>query len=183
MWKKGRQHTGYDVFTLWSKFNVDMHIIRYNDGNYIPPHTDKVEGKRHYRINVVLKKPVNGGQYVGDSIWNWKNRVIFFRPDIHEHSITACTGGRLVLSVGWTRHAAEADQMAAVQQDGWAIRHIKNPSIEVQLAAVQQNGHAIKYITNPSTEVSICAIESILVDVLVVEKSHRMLIENIMIST
>ena len=40
------------------------------------------------------------------------------------------------------------EQLDAVQYDGNAIRHIKNPSEEVQLAAVQQYGYAIKYIEN-----------------------------------
>jgi len=43
-------------------------------------------------------------------------------------------------------------QMAAVQQDGLAIKYIKNPSHEVQMAAVQQNGRAIKWIKNPNPE-------------------------------
>jgi hypothetical protein len=46
--------------------------------------------------------------------------------------------------------SSEQVQLAAVQQDGWAIEHIKNPSERVQMAAVQQNGDAIYYIKNPA---------------------------------
>ena len=44
-----------------------------------------------------------------------------------------------------------------VQQDGYAIEFIENPSMEVQLAAVQQNGRAIQCIENPSEEVQLIA--------------------------
>ena len=37
-----------------------------------------------------------------------------------------------------------------VQRNWYAIRHIKNPSMEVQLAAVRQYERAIYYIKNPS---------------------------------
>ena len=50
-------------------------------------------------------------------------------------------------------------QLAAVQQDGWAIQYITNPSIPVQLAAVQQNGRAIQYITNPTIPVQLAAVQ------------------------
>ena len=45
------------------------------------------------------------------------------------------------------------EQLTAVQQNGYAIRYIENPSIEVRLAAVQQDGTAIRWIKHPSEEV------------------------------
>jgi prephenate dehydratase len=51
-------------------------------------------------------------------------------------------------------------QMAAVQQNGWAIRFINNPPPKVQMAAVQQYGEAIHYIKNPSPEVQMAAVQS-----------------------
>ena len=45
-----------------------------------------------------------------------------------------------------------------VRLNGYAIRYIKNPSLEIQLAAVQQNGYAIKYIENPFEEVQLEAV-------------------------
>jgi hypothetical protein len=40
-------------------------------------------------------------------------------------------------------------QLAAVQQNGFAIQYVKNPSEQVQLAAVRQNPRTIRYIKNP----------------------------------
>ena len=55
--------------------------------------------------------------------------------------------------------ASEAQQLAAVQQDGYTIHYIKNPSPAVQLAAVQQRGRAIYYIKNPSPAVQLAAVQ------------------------
>ena len=44
-----------------------------------------------------------------------------------------------------------------VQRNWYAIRHIKNPSMEVQLAAIRQNGDAIRSIKNPSEEIKLIA--------------------------
>ena len=52
----------------------------------------------------------------------------------------------------------EARQLAAVQQDGHAIKYIKNPSLAVQLAAVQQDGRAIQHIENPTEAVQLVAV-------------------------
>jgi len=41
-------------------------------------------------------------------------------------------------------------QLAAVNQNGYIIDYIKNPSIGVQLAAVNQNGFAISKIPHPT---------------------------------
>ena len=44
-----------------------------------------------------------------------------------------------------TEYNTLAKQLAAVRLDGWAIKHIKKPSEEVQLAAVREKGWAIVY--------------------------------------
>ena len=68
---------------------------------------------------------------------------------------------RYVVSVG-ERHGPQPFPpiiaMAAVNQDGWAIQNIKNPSEAVQLAAVKQSGSAIQYIKNPSEAVQQAAV-------------------------
>ena len=48
--------------------------------------------------------------------------------------------------------------LAAVEQNGYAIRHIKNPSEEVQLAAVKKNGHIIRFIKETSELVNLEAV-------------------------
>ncbi len=44
------------------------------------------------------------------------------------------------------------------EQNGYAIRNIKNPSEKAKLAAVKQNGKAILFINNPSEEVQLAAV-------------------------
>lgn len=56
-------------------------------------------------------------------------------------------------------YISEETKLAAVQQDGYAIQYIKNPSEQVQLAAVKQNGYAIKDIVDPSEKVQLAAVQ------------------------
>ena len=55
--------------------------------------------------------------------------------------------------------ASESVQLAAVQQNGRAIRYIKNPSESVQLAAVQQDGSTIGWIKNPTPEIQLATVQ------------------------
>ena len=62
----------------------------------------------------------------------------------------------------WKLHnktPTEAEQLAAVEQNGWAIEYIHNPSEEIQLAAVEHAGQAIRYIKNPSEKVQLAAVK------------------------
>lgn len=45
-----------------------------------------------------------------------------------------------------------------VKQNGYLIRFIENPSIEVQKLAVKSDEYNIKYIKNPSMELQILAV-------------------------
>jgi hypothetical protein len=54
--------------------------------------------------------------------------------------------------------ASEAMQMVAVQQDGYNIKLIRNPSEAVQMVAVQQDGGAVQLIKNPSEAVQMAAV-------------------------
>jgi hypothetical protein len=47
-----------------------------------------------------------------------------------------------------------------VQQYGYSIKYMKNPSERVQLAAVKQNAYAIEYIKNPSERVQLAAVQA-----------------------
>jgi hypothetical protein len=44
--------------------------------------------------------------------------------------------------------SSEKVQLAAVNQNGWVIQYIKNPSEKVQLAAVNNDAYSIDYIKN-----------------------------------
>ena len=106
-WQRGRQDTGYDkmlLFTARWPLAFDSYLIRYPDGSEIPPHMDPVQSGRHYRLNVILKSPRSGGEFVcADPIFATR-RIKLFRPDACAHSVTLVVGGsRYVLSVGWVR--------------------------------------------------------------------------------
>lgn len=102
--KKGRQGTGYEKLTLWSlqRLKTDAYIIKYPEGSSIPPHTDPVDGNKHYRLNLVLKKARVGGLFsCSKPLLAVGQRLFLFRPDEQEHQVSEIEkGSRWVLSVG-----------------------------------------------------------------------------------
>lgn len=62
------------------------------------------------------------------------------------------------LAIKHIKNPGEAVQTAAVQQTGMAIRFIQNPSEAVQLAAVQQNARAIEFVKDPNEVVQLAAV-------------------------
>ncbi len=54
----------------------------------------------------------------------------------------------------------EAEQIAFVQEDGFNIEYINDPSESVQMAAVNQNGYSIQCIKNPSEAVQLVAVKN-----------------------
>lgn len=104
-WLKGRQIGDFEVMVLCrnQRFLFDMYFIRYKEGAYIPPHVDKAETGKHYRLNVILWSAKVGGEFVGEYIWRF-GPFIFFRPDLHEHSVTPVVKGvRYIFSLGWIK--------------------------------------------------------------------------------
>ena len=104
-WQHGRQGTGYDKMLLatatWP-LPFDCYLIRYPEGSASPPHTDPVQAGRHYRLNVVLKSPKSGGEFICATPIFATKRIKLFRPDACEHSVTRVVGGsRYVFSLGW----------------------------------------------------------------------------------
>jgi hypothetical protein len=101
MWKLGRQNSGYFKFTFFQFSFADCHLLKYPTGSEIKPHVDEVDGKKHYRLNIVLRKAKVGGVFSCEkSIINFP-RVKLFRPDLYEHSVSKIEDGeRLVLSFG-----------------------------------------------------------------------------------
>lgn len=104
-WQKGRQGTGYDKMLLITShwpIPFDSYLLRYPEGSEIPPHTDPVETGRHYRLNVILKSPKSGGEFLCDTPLFATRRIKLFRPDVCKHSVTRVVGGsRYVFSLGW----------------------------------------------------------------------------------
>ena len=104
-WQSGRQGTGYDkmlLITAHWPIPFDSYLLRYPDGSEIPAHTDPVDDKRHYRLNVILKQSKSGGTFVCEDPIFQTNRIKLFRPDVSRHSVTRVSGGsRYVFSFGW----------------------------------------------------------------------------------
>lgn len=108
-WQKGRQNTGYDKMLIgggYWPYPFDIYILRFSEGQEIPPHVDKVERGEHFRLNIVLKAPKSGGEFICISPIYESKRIKYFRPDISEHAVsTVLEGRRYVLSVGWVKNA------------------------------------------------------------------------------
>jgi hypothetical protein len=106
-WQRGRQGTGYDkmlILTARWPLPFDSYLIRYPEGSEIPPHTDPVKIGKHYRLNVILKSPQSGGEFLCANPIYTSKRIKLFRPDVCEHSVTKVVGGsRYVLSLGWVK--------------------------------------------------------------------------------
>ena len=99
----GRQGGGYFKKLLFKTKVMDCYLLEFPEGSEVPYHTDPVEGKRHYRINITLVKPETGGTvYYGGGEIFWLGPITLFRPDIYWHAMTKITSGRmLMLSIGW----------------------------------------------------------------------------------
>ena len=100
MWEKGRQGTGYLKRILFQNSFSDCYLIKYPDKTFIPKHVDNVDGKRHFRLNIVLKKPLSGGIFKCEKSILHTPRIILFRPDKYSHELTPVEGERLVFSLG-----------------------------------------------------------------------------------
>lgn len=108
-WQRGRQGSGYDKLllagTLWP-LPCDCYLLRFPTGALVPPHTDRVSLGRHYRLNIILRAPRRGGEFVCARPIHAGRRIKLFRPDVEEHSVTMIEEGtRWVLSIGWVRGA------------------------------------------------------------------------------
>ena len=106
-WRSGRQETGYEkMLLLVNPFIVpfDCYLLRFRQGSGIPEHSDPVDGKRHYRLNIVLWQAELGGEFLCDEPIYESRRIKLFRPDRSRHSVTTVERGvRYVLSIGWVR--------------------------------------------------------------------------------
>jgi hypothetical protein len=105
-WQKGRQAGGYDKLMLVSWLFFDSYVLRFPHGSEIKPHRDPVNGKRHYRFNIIVWRAHAGGilgRLIGNQ-WRYQlmgQRFSFFRSDIITHCMTKVTGTQYVLSFGW----------------------------------------------------------------------------------
>ncbi|MFS1704285.1 2OG-Fe(II) oxygenase [Alteromonas sp. AMM-1] len=106
-WQRGRQQTGYDKMLLAGMYwpvKFDLYLLKFPQGSEIPPHTDKVQSGKHYRLNIVLQQAKAGGEFVCATPIYCSASIKLFRPDICEHAVTkVLEGNRYLLSIGWVR--------------------------------------------------------------------------------
>jgi Rps23 Pro-64 3,4-dihydroxylase Tpa1-like proline 4-hydroxylase len=104
-WTLGRQNTGYKKLKIFQFLNMDCWLLKYEKGDYIPVHTDPVPGRKHWRLNITLKKANEGGnlyiQDVDNKRWRVGGNLVLFRSDIQPHEVSRIISGeRLVLTLG-----------------------------------------------------------------------------------
>lgn len=106
-WQRGRQNSGYDKMLLLQSvwpLPFDAYLLRFPAGSEVKPHTDPVSEGQHYRLNVVVKKARDGGEFICATPIFETSRIKFFRPDACEHSVSrVIEGSRYVFSLGWVR--------------------------------------------------------------------------------
>lgn len=106
-WQTGRQQTGYQKMLLASGSRLikfDMYLLKFDEGHEIPPHKDQVDTGRHFRLNIVLRHPKQGGDFNCENTLFETRSIKLFRPDISEHSVSKIIQGkRYVFSLGWIR--------------------------------------------------------------------------------
>jgi hypothetical protein len=104
-WERGRQKSGYDKMLLcgvWWPIKFDMYLLKFPEGSEIAPHTDAVKSGKHYRLNIVLKEAVKGGEFICENSIFETKRIKLFRPDVCEHQVSKIVkGNRYIFSVGW----------------------------------------------------------------------------------
>lgn len=108
-WQQGRQQSGYHKMLLagvhWP-VKFDVYLLKFPEGCEVPPHTDKVDKGKHYRLNIVLKQAKQGGDFVCKTPIYCSQRIKLFRPDLCEHAVTKVIAGqRYLLSIGWVTGA------------------------------------------------------------------------------
>jgi hypothetical protein len=104
-WKPGRQYETKDLrkLLLFQFKFFDCYLLKIPAKTTIKPHTDKVEGKNHYRVNIILKGSMDfcSNSFKRDAYTLLCiGSVSFFRPDIELHSAFTYKD-TLILSIGW----------------------------------------------------------------------------------
>jgi len=107
-WERGRQNSGYDKMLLcgatWP-IKFDTYLLKFPEGSEISPHTDKVVSGKHYRLNIVIKNAVEGGEFICSNPIYETKRIKLFRPDESEHQVSKIVkGNRYLLSIGWVKN-------------------------------------------------------------------------------
>ena len=102
-WQPGRSEATKNIqkFPIWAWLGFDIYLLKFPKGQKVLTHTDRYEGKKHYRFNFTIygfwRLAING-KTINQSIGSGH----MFRPDINPHAATFRTDC-LVLSIGWVK--------------------------------------------------------------------------------
>jgi len=84
--------------SLFTTRHLTINLVSYFEGHRVRSHLDMVERGRYYKLNVILVKAKRGGVFETEEvIFSFFNRIIFFRPDLYEHSVSTIEKGKRVL--------------------------------------------------------------------------------------
>ncbi|SFR43985.1 hypothetical protein SAMN04488073_1264 [Marinobacter gudaonensis] len=83
---------------------LSIYLVHYPEGHRVVPHIDMVAHGRLYKLNLVLKQPRSGGQFICErNIFNLIGRAYLFRPDLYQHQVSRIEkGNRWLLSFALT---------------------------------------------------------------------------------
>lgn len=99
-WQQGRLNANYQKLVICNFKLFDINLIKIPTYTQIPWHTDPIDNKHHYRLNIDLVKPKVGGHFKGRTLFKLP-RIHLIRPDIDKHSVTHIFKGHaLILSIG-----------------------------------------------------------------------------------
>lgn len=89
--------------SLLASRRLTVNLVTYPEGHRVPHHNDPMGEGSYYKLNFVLKKPAEGGVFSTERVmFSFFNRIILFRPDLYDHSVsTIVRGKRVLLSVAF----------------------------------------------------------------------------------
>lgn len=103
-WKVGHFGKNYKKMQIFTLPFCDFYIMKVNQGGYINAHFDKIDGKKHIRIDFILPDTAEGGEFrflrnKGKNITLW--RFVIFRADKVLHWFAPVRkGSKTILSFG-----------------------------------------------------------------------------------
>jgi hypothetical protein len=84
--------------TLLTTRRLAINLVTYSEGHRVPRHLDMIESGRYYKLNFILVNAKRGGVFETEAvIFSLFNRIILFRPDLYDHSVSKIEKGKRVL--------------------------------------------------------------------------------------
>ena len=84
--------------TLLLTRRLTINLVTYSEGHRVSRHLDMIESGRYYKLNFILWNAKRGGEFKTEGvIFSLLNRIILFRPDLYEHSVSEIEQGKRVL--------------------------------------------------------------------------------------